>query len=208
MSNKEIIQATIPEDLADGHKAILDGCLKLLGENDLKLLLSNDLEDDGIHIMETTTSAPGNGNRFLQDYEMQIMLLEQQNKKRLLMARQDQRGETPFNQVAAARELGRRHHNGTVEISQVEARQMEQPPHDIETLQIQRNMPALGADSANVPVKRRKSDIARRSPSSEMSNDDLIHGSSSSGASAGTLHVSHRCLRGYKIIEPIVANQN
>lgn len=40
-------------------------------------------------------AAPGqqganNGNHALQDYQMQLMLLEQQNKKRLLMARQEQ----------------------------------------------------------------------------------------------------------------------
>lgn len=33
---------------------------------------------------------PGNGNHALQDYQMQLMLLEQQNKKRLMMARQEQ----------------------------------------------------------------------------------------------------------------------
>ncbi|KAF9731056.1 camp-dependent protein kinase pathway protein [Paraphaeosphaeria minitans] len=34
--------------------------------------------------------APPQGNHALQDYQMQLMLLEQQNKKRLLMARQEQ----------------------------------------------------------------------------------------------------------------------
>lgn len=34
--------------------------------------------------------AGNNGNHALQDYQMQLMLLEQQNKKRLLMARQEQ----------------------------------------------------------------------------------------------------------------------
>jgi hypothetical protein len=34
--------------------------------------------------------APQGGNHALQDYQMQLMLLEQQNKKRLLMARQEQ----------------------------------------------------------------------------------------------------------------------
>ena len=34
-----------------------------------------------------------NGNHALQDYQMQLMLLEQQNKKRLLMARQEQNTE-------------------------------------------------------------------------------------------------------------------
>lgn len=32
----------------------------------------------------------GNGNHALQDYQMQLMLLEQQNKRRLMMARQEQ----------------------------------------------------------------------------------------------------------------------
>jgi hypothetical protein len=37
-------------------------------------------------------NAPGapQGNHALQDYQMQLMLLEQQNKRRLLMARQEQ----------------------------------------------------------------------------------------------------------------------
>lgn len=35
-------------------------------------------------------SGPNAGNHALQDYQMQLMLLEQQNKKRLLMARQEQ----------------------------------------------------------------------------------------------------------------------
>ncbi|KFY94499.1 hypothetical protein V498_03866, partial [Pseudogymnoascus sp. VKM F-4517 (FW-2822)] len=37
---------------------------------------------------------PNNGSHALQDYQMQLMLLEQQNKKRLLMARQEQDGLT------------------------------------------------------------------------------------------------------------------
>ena len=76
---------TISEDLADGHSADLDASLKLLGEDDLKLLLpNNDYEDDEIHITDVA------GNNALQDYQMQLMLLEQQNKKRLLLARQKQ----------------------------------------------------------------------------------------------------------------------
>ena len=35
-----------------------------------------------------------NGNHALQDYQMQLMLLEQQNKKRLMMARQEQDNQT------------------------------------------------------------------------------------------------------------------
>ncbi|ESZ93778.1 hypothetical protein SBOR_5834 [Sclerotinia borealis F-4128] len=41
---------------------------------------------------------PGNGNHALQDYQMQLMLLEQQNKKRLMMARQEQDAIRPEGQ--------------------------------------------------------------------------------------------------------------
>ena len=42
-------------------------------------------------------AGPGNpGNHALQDYQMQLMLLEQQNKKRLLMARQEQENGQPM----------------------------------------------------------------------------------------------------------------
>jgi hypothetical protein len=37
-----------------------------------------------------TGGQPSGGNHALQDYQMQLMLLEQQNKKRLMMARQEQ----------------------------------------------------------------------------------------------------------------------
>ncbi|KAL9604259.1 MAG: hypothetical protein Q9219_000657 [cf. Caloplaca sp. 3 TL-2023] len=40
--------------------------------------------------MPNGNGAAGGGNHALQDYQMQLMLLEQQNKKRLLMARQEQ----------------------------------------------------------------------------------------------------------------------
>ncbi|MCJ1405479.1 hypothetical protein MMC11_008707 [Xylographa trunciseda] len=41
---------------------------------------------------------PNGGNHALQDYQMQLMLLEQQNKKRLLMARQEQDNLNPNGQ--------------------------------------------------------------------------------------------------------------
>lgn len=42
----------------------------------------------------SNVGGPNNGSHALQDYQMQLMLLEQQNKKRLLMARQEQDGLT------------------------------------------------------------------------------------------------------------------
>lgn len=41
-------------------------------------------------VMPNGNGVPNGGNHALQDYQMQLMLLEQQNKKRLLMARQEQ----------------------------------------------------------------------------------------------------------------------
>ena len=40
--------------------------------------------------MQSGPGAANSGNHALQDYQMQLMLLEQQNKKRLMMARQEQ----------------------------------------------------------------------------------------------------------------------
>jgi hypothetical protein len=88
---KDKIETTISEDLADGHTGKLDAALKLLSDDELRLLIpSDELEDDEIHIIETQAGAPQGGNHALQDYQMQLMLLEQQNKKRLLLARQMQ----------------------------------------------------------------------------------------------------------------------
>ena len=48
----------------------------------------------------------GAGNHALQDYQMQLMLLEQQNKKRLLMARQEQDSMRPEGQPAMSGQPG------------------------------------------------------------------------------------------------------
>ncbi|MCJ1323222.1 hypothetical protein MMC15_008576 [Xylographa vitiligo] len=48
----------------------------------------------------------GAGNHALQDYQMQLMLLEQQNKKRLLMARQEQDNLNPNGQQVMPSQTG------------------------------------------------------------------------------------------------------
>ena len=102
---REKIEVTISEDLADGQIDKLDAALKLLSDDELRLLIpSDELEDDEIHIIETQFSAPQGGIHALQDYQMQLMLLEQQNKKRLLMARQEQSNtQTADNRIQKAR---------------------------------------------------------------------------------------------------------
>ena len=60
------------------------------------MMLQNGMQDQDFY--SNNTMRPGmpqnangqGGNHALQDYQMQLMLLEQQNKKRLLMARQEQ----------------------------------------------------------------------------------------------------------------------
>lgn len=48
------------------------------------------MEQGGRGALVPPGQQPATGNHALQDYQMQLMLLEQQNKKRLLMARQEQ----------------------------------------------------------------------------------------------------------------------
>ena len=48
----------------------------------------------GMSLRTVPTANGAGGNHALQDYQMQLMLLEQQNKKRLLMARQEQQDGT------------------------------------------------------------------------------------------------------------------
>ena len=73
-------------------------CLFLLEQQNKKRLLMARQEQDTkgqsssqpFHNVATTSFNLPSGNHALQDYQMQMMLLEQQNKKRLLMARQEQ----------------------------------------------------------------------------------------------------------------------
>jgi hypothetical protein len=66
-------QAGIDPSLEFGNGAMRSGMLPVAGA-----------------VAPGAPGAPNSGNHALQDYQMQLMLLEQQNKKRLLMARQEQ----------------------------------------------------------------------------------------------------------------------
>ncbi|KAK4175134.1 hypothetical protein QBC36DRAFT_190575 [Triangularia setosa] len=50
----------------------------------------NEMGPGGMRPVQGNGQATGGSNHALQDYQMQLMLLEQQNKKRLMMARQEQ----------------------------------------------------------------------------------------------------------------------
>jgi hypothetical protein len=88
----EVYQA----QLAQQHKANISNFTKAMNAN---LSQSNQMPGQGMDRMEfgiggqRMAGAAGGqtaGNHALEDYQMQLMLLEQQNKKRLLMARQEQ----------------------------------------------------------------------------------------------------------------------
>ncbi|KAI1379319.1 hypothetical protein F4677DRAFT_464703 [Hypoxylon crocopeplum] len=78
-SDAESIEYTISQDRAAGHSAQEESGYQLLTK-----------KEPSSEVPETNIS--------LQDYQLQLMLLEQQNKKRLLMARQEQSAmEGPYN---------------------------------------------------------------------------------------------------------------
>ena len=84
---KEDVKVTISEDLAEGSSANLDRFLKLLRAQEFKLLVPTDtFEDMEEHIIDRAAELQL-GNPALRDYQIQLMLLEQQNQKRRLMAR-------------------------------------------------------------------------------------------------------------------------
>ena len=59
---------------------------------------------NGVHARngQVPNGGVGVGNHALQDYQMQLMMLEQQNKKRLQLARQEQDGTRPEGQAGIA----------------------------------------------------------------------------------------------------------
>jgi hypothetical protein len=84
------VLATISEDRTAGTSSHEEANLKSLDQG--RGVLS--LKTDSVNAPATT----GGGNHALQDYQMQLMLLEQQNKKRLMMARQEQESYVPVSE--------------------------------------------------------------------------------------------------------------
>ena len=190
VNDKENVETTISEDLAEGQDAKLDASLKLLGDDDLKLLLpSDEPEDDGIHILETTTNAPQRGGLALQDYQMQLMLLEQQNKKRLLLRRQEEELTHPqFDPAVASTEDRRRYVANAIKKEQVQAAVASR---DFKATQVTPRMPATGADKGTVPArKRQKRGDRSRTQLNEVNNSDIINGGDANTAQAESIEVS------------------
>ena len=189
VDNKKDIEITISEDLAEGQVAKLEASLKLLSEGDLKLLIpSDELEDDEIHIIETSVEVPQITTALgLQDYQMQLMLLEQQNTKRLLTAQQSRQGHTQFEQ-ATARELKRRSQRILLNKKQTQTIMTQQSFGDLEAAQVEPNVLAMHADIAHTfpGSKRQKHEHRSQLNLGELDDSNVINGSH-------LVEVSHRC---------------
>ena len=175
--DKGEVQATISADVADGHNAQLDACLKLLSEDDPELLLPNDLEDDEIHILEATGTGLSGLNRhshaLQKNQRLQHMLYQQESKRR----QERSRLSSPFDEVAAAKELKRRYRTDAM-MGKDQAEASHQQPSL-----------AVEASALHIPTaKRQKRDT---SPSRETGNIDLVNGS----GLAAAVPVSHHCIR-------------
>lgn len=197
IKDKESIDITISEDLADGQVAKFDSSLKLLGEDDLELLLPNDeLGDDEIHIIETTINVPQHNTSFaLQDYQMQLMLLEQQNKKRLFLARTESpQPPTQDDRMAAVRESQWAYETDAIKMNQGQVVVDQIPSQGLEATQVTPKVPSTSADKGTAPAtKRRKRHHRPRTQLSETGNADAINGSDWNTVRAESVEVGDHC---------------
>jgi len=208
------MKVTISEDLADGQIAKLDRCLKLLREDDQELLLpSDDSKDDEIHITNTTLGAPpvtgAPHGESLQDYQMQLMRLEQQNRRRLVMARPEQEKSqeekttqeeeiTGFAPAAAAREARRAMNRLSLEATnkkaQVQSATTQKLIQEFRSTQVKPDVTAMVANTDTVPVaKRQKRCHPLRAEMSRADNRDVINHDDADGTRAGWVGVSDHC---------------
>ena len=205
ISNKENVEITISEDLADGQIAKLDASLKLLGEDDQTLLLASDeLEDDEIHIIETTIDTIDANRALQEEYQMQLMLLEQQNKKRLLMAMQEQyeqyhqrkglNHQTHLHQVDVAKEFKSRYGVYALKKSPVSAAMTQKYSGDFEA-NLMPKVPVTSASTRHVPAtKRQKRRHRPRTQLSEVDISETLIGSNMSPAQADEVEASDHCI--------------
>lgn len=191
--DKENTEVTISEDLADGHSANLDASLKLLGVGDLKLLLpSDELEDDEIHIIQTTNVALRDGDHAQQQYQLQLMLLEQQNYRRLLRAKQEPefRGFQMFDDLASTREYERQIRPQAISKEQLRSIAADKPTSDLRAVRVRNKMPTKSAHKDTTPVtKRRKRDAQSQPQSGQRSHTNAANDEGLNKANVGPLEV-------------------
>lgn len=175
VGDKESVEITISEDLTDGQSARLDACLNLLGEEDIELLLpSDELEDDEVHIIETSDLIELPTSHSLADYQLQLMLLEQQNKKRLMLGRREQ--------AAESEPRGLKLRQGQVFITQ-------KFPQKLQAIQSSPMMPATGTAGTVPAAKKRKRDGQAQTQFGKSNNGDIFNGNDSNVAQVKSVEV-------------------
>ncbi|KAI7977663.1 hypothetical protein EIK77_010254 [Talaromyces pinophilus] len=191
VENNENTEITISEDLGDGQSAKLDASLKLLSRDELELLIpSDELEDDEIHIIEISTE-----NHALKDYQMQLMLLEQRSKNRLLMARQKQ---DTFQRAQHLRSSGyaRVFEEKPTTKDKIQVSSVQKPSGDLSlkgtlfTLE----MPTTRASQRTAPAaKRQKRCHGARDKSHKAADSGVSNGDYSNAQQAGPVEVGDHC---------------
>jgi len=167
------VEATISEDVADGQTALLDAALKVLRNDELQLLVpSDELDDDEIHIIETTVNE---SNHALQDYQMQLMLLEQQNKKRLLKARQVQAAKEEENTKAQISRVGTLRYQEL--LAQMETQGAERFTLDYKETQFGPGVPRKPRDEGIATMaKKQKQDNHSQGQAHQTTSEHIMNG--------------------------------
>lgn len=175
VGDKESVEITISEDLTDGQSARLDAALNLLGEEDIELLLPNDeLKDEEVHIIEISRLIVQPTSESLIDYQMQPMLLEQQNLKRLMIARREQE--------VKSKPEGLKKKQSQIVITQ-------KPFQKLQAIQSSPIMLATGTEGTVPAAKRRKRDRQTRTQFGKSSNDDIFNENDSNAAFVKSIEV-------------------
>ena len=153
-------------------------------------MASDDQEDEEVNIIGTTIGVSQH-NR-LQDYHMQLMLLEQQNRKRLLMKRQKEESQrTPNDQVATVRESRGRDKTSAVKEKQIQAAGAQKFSADVQTSQTPPEMPTTDGDAGTASAtKRQKFSHPLGTQRSNVRDSDRGNGGNSGVAQAGSVEVS------------------
>ncbi|KAL9625429.1 MAG: hypothetical protein Q9160_000492 [Pyrenula sp. 1 TL-2023] len=89
-SNRSAMQGTMPNGMM--NPAMMQQNQEMMQQDGSFMQLDSMYNNPRMNPGMNQQNQSGGGNHALQDYQMQLMLLEQQNKKRLLMARQEQEG--------------------------------------------------------------------------------------------------------------------
>ena len=120
---------------------------------------------------------------------MQLMLLEQQNKRRLLMARQEAQG-------TGGRKLRSQSELNPIRTQLAQRVATHKLSRDHKATQATRKTPITAVDMSPPPAtKKQKRGHGAQSCMSEVDSSDVVNGSDSNAVQGGPIEVSHHCLQ-------------